>query len=222
VVEVPQVVVKEVTKVVKRPEIQERVVEKPKIEIVEKLVEVPQVKIVEKIIDVPEVHVQEKVVEIPKIIYEDRVIEVPKIVYEERIEYEDRLEYREVLVEKTEERWTTETQTLNVGPWPAFASSPVSEPAAAGNARIIDSYTTEGKFVGERVVSEHFRVGVKRYRTIEKVVEVPQATAETPSQFNMIPQSHATYTNTGRSSGEFVTSSVNPMLRASQTQTVAA
>lgn len=78
-VEVPQVTVREVTKVVKKPEIHERIVEKVKIDIVEKIVEVPQTKVIERVVDVPEVHYQEKVVEVPKVIYEDRVVEVPKV-----------------------------------------------------------------------------------------------------------------------------------------------
>lgn len=40
--------------------------------------------------------------------------------------------------------------------------------------RVIDTYVGEGKFVEERVVDEHYVVGVKPFKTVEKVIEVPQ------------------------------------------------
>ncbi|CAD7948351.1 unnamed protein product [Amoebophrya sp. A120] len=101
VMEVPQVVVKERTKVKRVPVLEERVVEKPVIEVVEKFVEVPVVKYVTKEVEGPTtVMVEEKRVEVPKIIYEDRYIEIPKVIYDEKVFYEDRTEYREVIVDK--------------------------------------------------------------------------------------------------------------------------
>eukprot|EP00392_Amoebophrya_sp_AT5.2_P002648 g2653.t1 len=110
-VEVPQVVVKEVTKIVKKPEIIERVVEKPKIEIKEVVKEVLIVKTIEKTIEVPEVIYEEKISYVPKIVYEDRIIEIPKVSYQENFVYNEQVEYREIVEEKIEEVVTTIPRT---------------------------------------------------------------------------------------------------------------
>ncbi|CAD7961984.1 unnamed protein product [Amoebophrya sp. A120] len=111
VVEVPQVVVKEVTKVVRKPEIVERVIEKPKIKIEEVVKEIPIVKTVEKTVEVPEVIYEEKLTYVPKIVYEDRIIEIPKVEYKENVIYTEEVEYREYVVDKVEEDIKYETRT---------------------------------------------------------------------------------------------------------------
>ncbi|CAD7960925.1 unnamed protein product [Amoebophrya sp. A25] len=111
IVEVPQVVVKEVTKVVKKPEIVERIIEKPKVEIKEVVKEIPIVKTIEKTVEVPEIVYEEKLTYVPKIVYEDRIIEIPKVSYEENITYEEKVEYREVVIDREEEEIVTEKRT---------------------------------------------------------------------------------------------------------------
>lgn len=98
---VPQVIVKERTKEVPKPEIVENLVEVPKIEYkeVEKQMP-PEYKTEEIIVEVPQVQVEERVIHNPKVVIQERIIEVPKIEFVEKIEYVDTIEYREVPVDK--------------------------------------------------------------------------------------------------------------------------
>jgi len=101
VVEVPETIIKEREKQVKKPSIIERVIEVPKPEVREVTRTAPtQIQHQEQIVEVPQVVVEERVIHRAKKIQQERLIEVPKIEYVEKIEYFDTVEYREVPVDK--------------------------------------------------------------------------------------------------------------------------
>mmetsp|Transcript_13558 Transcript_13558/g.31887 ORF Transcript_13558/g.31887 Transcript_13558/m.31887 type:complete len:323 (-) Transcript_13558:70-1038(-) len=118
VLEVPQVIVKEISREVPAPEIVERIIEVPKIEYKESYRQAPakyQTKV--ELVDVPQVLVEEHVRHVPTKEVQERLFEVPKVEFRECIEYEDRVEYREVLVDKIVEVPEVEYRIIPVEHW---------------------------------------------------------------------------------------------------------
>jgi len=104
VVEVPQTIVKEHTRMVPKPEIIERIIEVPKMGYnVRQQTRAASTR-PEYVENIQEVHrgviTETRQQHVPKTEWQERLIEIPKLEHREIIEYEDRIEYREVPVDK--------------------------------------------------------------------------------------------------------------------------
>mmetsp|Transcript_12289 Transcript_12289/g.27919 ORF Transcript_12289/g.27919 Transcript_12289/m.27919 type:complete len:338 (-) Transcript_12289:57-1070(-) len=118
VLEVPQVIVKEIEKEVPYPEIVERIIEVPKIEYTETTRAAPtKYQLRTELVDVPQVAVEEHVRHVPRKEVQERLFEIPRVEFRENIEYEDRIEYREVLVDKIVEVPEVEYRIIPVEHW---------------------------------------------------------------------------------------------------------
>jgi len=118
VLEVPQVIVKEIEKEVPYPEIVERIIEVPKIEYTETTRAAPtKYEMKTELVDVPQVAVEEHVKHVLRKEVQERLFEIPRVEFRENIEYEDRIEYREVLVDKIVEVPEVEYRIIPVEHW---------------------------------------------------------------------------------------------------------
>jgi len=151
VVEVPQTIVKEHTRMVPKPEIVERIIEVPKIGYNERTRKGPsKTYFVENIEEVNRGVVTETLQHhVPKTEYQERLIEIPKIEHRQVIVYEDRVEYREVPVDKI-----------------------VEVPEIEYRIRDVERFVPQ-TYVQEYFVDRYTEVPVQQLQEVERVEFVP-------------------------------------------------
>mmetsp|Transcript_12847 Transcript_12847/g.30797 ORF Transcript_12847/g.30797 Transcript_12847/m.30797 type:complete len:601 (+) Transcript_12847:156-1958(+) len=178
IVEVPEVVEREVVKEVE--EIEERVVEVKKIQYVDNVVEVPVQKVVEKIVEVPEF--VDRVVEVPVPQITERVVEVPRV--EENIIYKDVYVEEERTVEVPIIEWVDRVVEV---PVVKVRENVVNVP----QVQYVDKHVEVIQYEDQEIVEyipkiEERIVEVPRIEIREKVVEVPQV--EVRERFVEVPK----------------------------------
>mmetsp|Transcript_36314 Transcript_36314/g.79295 ORF Transcript_36314/g.79295 Transcript_36314/m.79295 type:complete len:603 (+) Transcript_36314:161-1969(+) len=178
IVEVPEVVEREVVKEVE--EIEERIVEVKKIEYVDTVVEVPVRKIVEKIIEVPELVDRVVEVEVPQIT--ERVVEVPRV--EENIIYRDVYVEEERTVEVPIIEWVDRVVEV---PVVKVRENVVHVP----QVQYVDKHVEVIQYEDQEIVEyipkiEERIVEVPKIEIREKIVEVPQV--EVRERFVEVPK----------------------------------